>query len=342
MIVVANKIASSTRNISLPKEIIINEEIISKEGYLIAVRAIEKKNVYGELELVDGRITKILKDDIIIGVLGERRALKGFKGTVPDSLKVGDIVNILNLGGIVGKCTSYNPNFGEPLKVEVLGAVVNNNIPINIKINSVQWKDTIGKLCPIILVTGTCMDTGKTTVACEIINGLKNKNKRVVAAKLSGVACIKDINRMLDYGATSSLIFTDAGLPSTVNACNVVQASKGILTKLQEYNPDVMVIELGDGILGSYHVLDILKDQEIINSVSLIIFCANDPVGVYGGKKIYEDLNLKIGVVSGPVTDNDVGIEYVEKELGIPAYNAIYDSQNLVNFIFTELQNGYH
>ena len=39
-------------------------------------------------------------------------------------IAVGDVINVLNLGGILGRCTSVNPDIGPPFKAEVLGAVL--------------------------------------------------------------------------------------------------------------------------------------------------------------------------------------------------------------------------
>ena len=60
--------------------------------------------------------------DVLAGTLGTRRALRGYAGVVPSHIAVGDTIDVLNLGGILGKCTSANPEIGAPFKAEVLGA----------------------------------------------------------------------------------------------------------------------------------------------------------------------------------------------------------------------------
>ncbi len=42
----------------------------------------------------------------------------------PTTLAVGDTIDVLNLGGILGRCTSENPEIGPPFEAEVLGAVL--------------------------------------------------------------------------------------------------------------------------------------------------------------------------------------------------------------------------
>ncbi len=334
-----DKIASSTKNIPIPSTVEISDKILAKDGYLLVVKSLGEKSVYDKLELVDGRMSKILKGDIIVGVLGERKALKGFKGEVPKQIKVGDTINILNLGGILGNCTSKNLNYGEPLKAEVLGAVVNSGNPISISKNAIQWQNYMGKVAPIILISGTCMNSGKTTAACEIIHYLKDKGYKVAAAKLTGVSCLKDVNKMLDYGAYDAKIFTDAGLPSTTHVNKVVVAAKGILTELDKEVPDYIVVELGDGLLGGYGVDAILNDKEIINSVKMHVICANDPVAAFGAKHVFEKKGLRIDIITGPTTDNEVGVEYVESQLNIPAANAMFDAIKLQNIVFEVLNN---
>lgn len=187
------------------------------------------------------------------------------------------------------------------------------------------------------MISGTCMDCGKTTVAAELIHELKKRGYRVAAAKLTGVSLMRDIFKMQDYGAIKAYIFTDAGLPSTTNPDAICPASKGLISKLNEYKPDVVVLELGDGLLGGYGVQCVLKDKEIMSFVKVNILCANDPVGVYGAIKIFEELGLKINIVCGPATDNDVGVESVEKNFKISAANARTTPEKLGDLVFSEV-----
>ena len=53
------------------------------------MEALEEKGVYGELELLGGRLARIIKGDLIAGVLGERQALKGFVGSIPAADRAG-------------------------------------------------------------------------------------------------------------------------------------------------------------------------------------------------------------------------------------------------------------
>ncbi|HEX6605565.1 MAG TPA: hypothetical protein VF276_01505, partial [Chloroflexia bacterium] len=129
MQVTLDKIASVTARVNLSREVEVSSSVVAERGAVIIVEALEEKSVYGELELLGGRMARIIKGDIIAGVLGERQALKGFVGAIPGQIAAGDILHILNLGGVIGVCSSANAEVGQPLRVRVLGAALVDGQP---------------------------------------------------------------------------------------------------------------------------------------------------------------------------------------------------------------------
>lgn len=338
-----DKIASSSRNASLAKSVVLSDKIVAKEGYIIAVRAMEEKSVYNQLELTTGRMTKIFKGDIIAVVLGERKALRGYAGVVPPEIKPGDILHMLNKGGVVGKCTSENPEFGPPMRLEVLGAILDFpslenriGVPANVMKKAIQLKPTLEFSVPVIAVSGTCMNAGKTSAACEIIKFLNKRGHRVGGAKLTGVSLMRDTLEMEDSGAVKSIDFTDAGAVSTTNA-DVVQIAKGVIHELNKAKVNCIVVELGDGIMGEYGVQSILADPELMRFAAVHVLCANDPVAAWGAREQMKLYNIAIDVMAGPVTDNFVGIDFVERTLRLPAINARTDGERLGELVRSKL-----
>ena len=341
-----DKIASSTRNANLQREVTVTDDIVSKEGYIIAVRALTEKSIYNTVELTPGRMSRICQGDVIAGVLGARNALKGYSGVVPESLKVGDVIQILNLGAVLGRCTSDNPELGRPIDVEVLGAVLyfpsfQHRIGKQASIHHgpVQPTDTLTHAAPLVIVSGTCMSAGKTRAACEIVKQLAHSGKKVAAAKLSGISLRRDTLEMLDFGATAIYDFTDAGIVCTTPR-NVVQAAKGIVTSLTVLNPDCIVLELGDGIMGEYGVMNLLSDKQLMAHVRAHVLSANDQVGAWGAVQFLEGKCPPIDVICGPATDNLVGKRFINDELGRFALNAIKDSAALGDVIAAKLFPG--
>jgi hypothetical protein len=275
--------------------------------------------------------------DVLAGTLGHRRALRGYAGVVPSHIAVGDTIEVLNLGGILGKCTTSNPENGPPFKAEVLGSILSfpelgDRIgrPAHIKDHAVPLADRLESTVPVVYVAGTCMNAGKTVAATETVRGLTRAGYRVASAKVTGVSLMRDSLSMLDAGAIASLTFNDTGI-ATTRAGLTVSSTKGIFNRLAASKPDVIVAELGDGILGEYGVQDILRDKELTDVGAAYIMAAPDPVGCWGAVTLMRDMfHLPVTVLTGPATDNEVGRDYVKAELRLPAHNALRDAEGLL------------
>jgi hypothetical protein len=60
------------------------------------------------------------------------------------------------------------------------------------------------------------------------------------------------------------------------------------------------------------------------------VLCANDPVSAWGGIKLLrEDFRIEPAAVTGPATDNQVGIDIIHERSNVPAINAMSDGADL-------------
>lgn len=337
MKVILDKIGSSTARLGLPREVDLSAHVEAKEGNVLAVRALMEKSVYDRLELTTGRMAKINKGDVLAGTLGYRRALKGFVGTIPETIHAGDTIHVLNIGGVLGVCIGKNPDVGSPLEVEVLGSVLLDGKPANIAQNALPPREDLPACPPLVVVAGTCMSAGKTGAASEIVKRFAQGGTRVAAAKLSGVAALKDTLDMEDHGAFATLSFLDCGLPSTARVKDLAPYARAILAELAAKNPEVIVLELGDGILGDYHVGSFFEHPDLVKATKAVVMCANDLVAAWGAQKLMEQWKIPITVVSGPVTDNQTGTDYIVRELKLPAANAKTDGRALFGIVYEEI-----
>ena len=190
---------------------------------------------------------------------------------------------------------------------------------------------------PIIAIAGTCMDAGKTVAACAAISRFRHNGLTVNAFKATGVALRRDILAMEDAGAYETGIFSDHGILATT-ADNAPALTRMLMTTLAKGKPDLIVFELGDGLLGAYGVESILKDSAVRNALSAVVLCANDPVGAWGGVKLLrENFEIEPTVVTGPATDNAVGIEIIEQRCSVAAINALTNGAELGDLIQSSL-----
>src|SRR5215469_12343837 len=287
--VVVDKIASVAQACGLSHEVRISTDIPSEEGVVLVVEVLTNKSTYNTLELTSGRMAKVGKGDIVVGALGHRKALFGYSGHVPPSVQAGDVIQMLNIGGVLGVCDSVNPDKGKPFDCRVLGVVLHFpylgeriGVPARVGLRPLAQDaklETRG--IPVVALAGTCMEAGKTAAACAIVSRMRHRGLVVDAFKATGVSLRRDILAMEDAGARQSMIFTD----------------------------------LGAGVTG-------------------VVLSANDPVAAWGGVTLLRDrFKIEPCVVTGPATDNRVGVDIIEKQLGVRAFNALSDGAALGDHI---------
>jgi hypothetical protein len=70
--------------------------------------------------------------------------------------------------------------------------------------------------------------------------------------------------------------------------------------------------------------------------------CAVDPVGAWGIREIMKENRIPIHLMTGPVTDNIVGVEFVHKTLSIDGINALYQQEELGRFVEKLVKSEHH
>ncbi|MCX7051588.1 MAG: hypothetical protein NTV91_07160, partial [Proteobacteria bacterium] len=316
---------------------IATDDLPSEEGVVVVVEILSAKANYNTIELTSGRMAKVNKGDIVVGALGHRKALFGYSGHVPPKLAAGDVIQMLNIGGVLGICDSANPDKGKPFDCRVLGVVLTFpylgeriGVPARAgyrKLDLAATLDTQG--VPVVALAGTCMEAGKTAAACAMVSRMRHRGLVVDCFKATGVSLRRDILAMEDAGARHSMIFTDLGIITSTPAVGPA-LTRTMITELAAKKPDVIVFELGDGILGAYGVDAILDCDDIRGALTGVVLSANDPVAAWGGVKLMrERFKIEPCAVTGPATDNAVGVDIIRDQMGVPAFNALTDGIGL-------------
>ena len=346
--VLVDKIASVAIQADLSQEIRVDSDIPCEEGVLIAVEVLNNKSRYNTIELTSGRMAEVKKGDVVVGALGHRKALFGYSGHLPTQLKPGDIVQLLNLGGVIGVCDSINPSHGPPFDCRVLGVVLDfpflgQRVGVPARVSAEPLKNDVPLTIegvPVVAIAGTCMNSGKTAAACAIVSRFRHNGLTVDAFKSTGVALRRDILAMEDSGARHVAMFSDFGICATTSK-NAPALTRSLMNELGEQRPDAIVFELGDGLLGAYGVEAILRDKDIVSRITAMVLCANDPVGAWGGAKLLrEEFGIEPTVISGPATDNQVGIDIIKARSDIAALNAMTNAAELGDLLQTAIGLG--
>ena len=180
---------------ALASEVTLGADIVAAEGYVLAVRILADKTTYNTVEDVHGRMVPLREGDVLAGTLGERRALRGYAGVVPERIAVGDTLEVLNLGGILGRSQRRSiPSWARRSRLRcsarsstfpALGDRIGR--PAHIREGAVPSSERLLTEAPVVYVAGTCMNSGKTVAATELVRGLSRSGLRVAAR--SSPAC---------------------------------------------------------------------------------------------------------------------------------------------------------
>jgi len=293
-------------------------------------------------------MAKITRGDVVAGALGHRKALFGYSGHIPESLKPGDVIQMLNIGGVLGICDSATPDKGKPFDCKVLGSVLTFpylgeriGVPAKAGFKQLDYQAELQtRGVPVVALAGTCMEAGKTAAAAAIIARMRHRGLVVDAFKATGVSLRRDILAFEDAGARRTMIFTDLGIVTTTAKCGPA-LTRTMLTEMASGQPDVIVFELGDGLLGTYGVEAILRDADIKRALTALVLSANDPVAAWGGVKLLrERFGIEPCAVTGPSTDNQVGIQIIREQMNVAAFNAISSPAALGDHIIASLGLG--
>ncbi|MCK5678464.1 MAG: DUF1611 domain-containing protein [Flavobacteriaceae bacterium] len=293
------------------------DKIKWKTGDYIVGEITDTGNDILKIELINGRMRSIMKEDLVVGALGERYATLEATGSWRDVEEDGKM-HFLTGAGLFGKCTSKSVYLPNLIEIQYLGHVV-----IDKKIctmdNYVRDVKFSKFNIPVILLVGTSMSAGKTTSARIIVNHLKRAGLKIVAGKLTGASRYSDILSLKDVGANYIFDFINMGLPSTIYPREKYRKKLiQLLSRISLVNADFAVIELGASPLEPYN--GDIAYEELKNNLKCVILCASDPYAVYG---VMKSFNLKPDIVSGIATNTYAGAELIEKLCDVKALNLI-------------------
>ncbi|MFO7571119.1 MAG: hypothetical protein R6W48_00765 [Gaiellaceae bacterium] len=287
-------------------------------GDFAAATVLERPGATHTVETRSGRMAEVIPGDVVVGALGARYATLEAVGDWRD---VGEDLRIdaLTRAGVLGRCTSLSPmSLGQLTPLRYLGHLLADDHKLTMR-DFVRPIPSAELEVPIVLIIGTSMSAGKTTTSKVVIRLLKQRDLRVGAAKLTGVARYSDALKMRDAGADHVVDFVDAGLPSTMCEHDVYRSALTyIVSSLAGAEVDVVVAEAGASPLEPYNVE--LAERELKPQVRFTILCASDPYAVVG---VAESHGIVPDVVAGKATSTEAGIALCERLSGARALNLL-------------------
>jgi hypothetical protein len=170
-----------------------------------------------------------------------------------------------------------------------------------------------------VLVAGTAMNAGKTTVAANLVRGLSGGGVRVGGAKVTGTGAGGDTWLMSDAGAARVLDFTDGGYVSTfgVPVGELTALAHALVGELAAESVDVVVIEVADGLLQP-DTAGLLSAPDFAGLVDAVVFAAGDALGAVAGVHRLTELGLPLRMVSGRFTAAPLAVAEARAAFDLP------------------------
>ncbi|NUQ23848.1 MAG: hypothetical protein HUU34_07835 [Saprospiraceae bacterium] len=263
-----------------------------------------------------GIASKIMPGDRLMLAFGNRYATNQFEGYVPKHPTM--ICQLLGRGGVAGVLTGQNATFKQiPVDLELLGYACDLNT--GDVLNTIQHEkldrfDPASVRSKVILSVGSSMDSGKTTSAAYLCNGLSSAGKKVAYVKLTGTVFPKDAQLNLDLGADYVVDFSRFGFPSTYlcSEQTLLDLYQSLLNlACQAAEAEYVVLEIADGLLQRETAL-LLQNQAFLSTVHGVLLSCGDSLGVLSGLQLLKEWNCAPFAVSGLFTASELLVKEVK------------------------------
>ncbi|MBQ0757369.1 MAG: hypothetical protein KBT66_07750 [Amphritea sp.] len=319
-----NRIANAkrsyiTRNVDLAVATSISQGK-PRSGDLILARVDRIRN-HTRLENEAGRREHLYPGDEIIVAAADRYATGQFHARVPDELGA---CHLVAAGGIAAEVTQRNRGIKAATEITALGLLCDkqgNVVNLNqfAPLSALQ-PQSVGLDClPTLLVMGSDMNSGKTTLACAAANGFKDAGYRVSATKLTGTGAGPDYWRMKDAGADRVVDFLDAGYPSTVGMTppQLVDILQRFKADALKQGTDILIVEVADGVLQPENRA-LLQSGAFLDEVSAALIAADGAIAATMTAQTVLHAGISVLGVGGLISKSPLSCDEARHSLGLP------------------------
>lgn len=316
------KWAYTTRNVDQNQvSVLLTGDIKPVAGDLLLAR-VDRLGQHPRLELTTSRRAEMFEEDEIAVVFGNRYAPDQFEAIVPDCLEP---CRLVAAGGVAARLLNHHARMKRATRITPLGLLGDaESNPINLSAFGLAQPANINPEPLVVVVAGTSMNAGKTTACASLVKGFVRHGLRVAAAKITGTGAGSDYRSLVDAGADPVFDFVDAGYVSTyrVGRQDLLHIVKTIGGHLAATNPDIIVLEVADGLL-QRETSRLFQIPEFTNWVDGVVFAANDALGAQAGVAWLGARQLPVIAVTGVLTASPLAIREAEAVTGLPVFNTM-------------------
>jgi hypothetical protein len=272
-------------------------------------------SLHSRLETRTGERSKLYPGDQIICAVGARYATSLLEAVAEID---GERADLISASGLCGRVVHRNDGVGAPTRLRVLRQAFKAGQPVNLKCFALGAPLAEAGKPSWVLVVGSEMDSGKTTVCASLIHGAVSRGLRVAAAKLTGTSSARDPGSFRDAGARPVLDFLDCGVPSTAG-CSIdelVTISRSLIGHVRASGVDVAVLEIADGLLQPETAALLQALREFLPDPWLVL-TTRESLAAQAGAERLRQLGYRVAAVSGIVSSSPLARREVELSSGI-------------------------
>lgn len=276
---------------------------------------------------------RLYEGDRLVTVLGNRYATDAFEAQL-DGV---DQLHMLTGAGMVGTVVSKHRRMNAPTQLKFLGYVTDiDGTRINLKTRT--FRPTFSPALPrnTILVIGSGMNSGKTTTAAKVTRSLVAQGVRVAACKLTGSVSERDLSELQSTGAHDVRDFSCYGFPSTYLAAKheLIGLFHTMLTDANRADPDVVVMEVADGMLQRETEM-LLQDAGVKQSLVGILLAATCAPSALFSVGQLERLGHELIGVSGCITSSPLFVRELVDRTTIPVASSAGSGDELATLVLS-------
>jgi hypothetical protein len=297
---------------------LLTDSPVPHAGDLVLAR-VESLGQHRRLELTTSRRAEMYEGDEIVVVFGNRYAPDQFEGIVPDQLEP---CRLVAAGGVAARMLNRHQRMKKPTKINPIGLLCDSNgNRINLRDYRLLQSEGSEDNPLVLAVSGTSMNSGKTTACANLVKGMIRRRLKVAAAKITGTGAGADYRILVDAGAEPVYDFVDAGYVSTYRVSNdaLLDIVQTLCGQLEKSGVDIIILEIADGLL-QRETAQIFNMTEFTSRLDGIIFAANDALGAQSGVSRLSALGLPVIGATGVLTSSPLATRETESATGLPVY----------------------
>lgn len=302
----------------------------------VAVVRVRSINNHTRLTQADCMRLRLYPGVTYVGVFGNRYATSSIEAEVEGT----EALHQLTGAGMIGTFRSLERKSKGPTKLEFVGYVSDEDgRRVNLKDALFQPRRLSEAALAVVLVLGTGMDSGKTTVAAKLARSLVMQGRRVASCKLTGSVSRRDYYEMSAVGAVDVRDFSDYGFPSTYlcEEGEIIDLFHTMVADAAAARPDVVVMEVADGILQreTQMLLRSASVRRATRAVVLSAACAPSALLAEGEIERHE---YAVTTVSGLITNSPLFMREFTARSPVPVSSSAGDGAELAACVANEIE----